>query len=155
MQLSQEDLPAGQPGQTPVESAPVLAKDCRDLLDLMLADLPSTGSSTSTPQGISQVLPGDMEVPPSSPSVPNVPNVLLEATPSCKQPRKTSSDSSTRSPDLEVWSDPLPISPPFLDPQSLSAFSAATQMSSSVGETQGGWRNQKKKKKDKPPPPLV
>ncbi|KAL7399702.1 hypothetical protein ABVT39_010838 [Epinephelus coioides] len=154
MWRSQEDLPAGQLGQVPVERAPVSSKDCRDLLDLMLADLPPTGSPTSTSQGLNQVPMGDMGVPPSPPSFPNA---FLETTPSRKRAQKTSSDSATPSPDLEVWSDLLPTSPPFLDPQSLSAFSLATQMSSGMGEAEGDWRKQKKKKKKrtKPPSPMV
>lgn len=135
-------------------SAPVSTKDCRDLLDFMLADLPTPDGTVNTPHLVSQAPAGGTGVPPSSPPPPDIP--LADA--SCrKRPQVTSEDSSVSGPDPEVWSDPLSTSSPFLDPQCLTAFSVATQMSGSVEEMEKNWTSQKKKKKKKKDmsPPMV
>lgn len=144
MQQSQNILSVGQRVQTLIEIAPVSSEDCRDILDLNFANLPSPVSATMDPP-VANKFPGDEgEVPPSFPLPLDLP---LECTPSRKRPKEPSGDSSINSPDQKVWPDPLSISSPLLDPQCLSAFSITTQMNSGVEETEGNPRTQKKKKK--------
>lgn len=111
MQQSQSILPGAQRAQTLIEIALVSSEDCRDVLDLMFADLPSPVSAAMAPLVANRFAGGEGEVPPSFSLPPDHPH---ECTPSRKQPKEPSGDSSINSPDQEVWPDPLSISSPFL-----------------------------------------
>lgn len=151
-QQSQEVLPPGYQEQPSIERPPVSSRDCRDLLDLMLGDLPSPGGAAGTSSlETNQVLSGGTEVLPSLTLLSDTP---LACTSSRKRSQETSGDSSFTSPDPEVWPNPLSISSPFLDPKSLSAFSVTTQMNSGTEETEWNSRTQKKKKKKRQSPSM-
>lgn len=133
---SQEDLPAGQ--STPAVRTAVSAKDCRDLLDLMLTDLSTTADNLA-----SEVV---LERTPPIAEEKNIP----EPTSSRKRGQDISGESSSGSPDPDKWASAVSNSSPFLDPHCLTAFSEATQMRDEEGvenKENKDWRTQRKKKK--------
>ena len=152
MQHPQNGLPSGHRVQTPIEIAPVSSEDCRDLLDLMFAELSSPVNATVASLVANHLADGEGEVPPSFPLPHDLP---LECTPSRKRSKEPSGYSSMNSPDQKVWPDPSSISSPFLDPQCLSAFSMTTQMNTGVEGTGGNRHTQKKKKKKGKSPPTA
>lgn len=137
---TQDNLPAAQP-PAPANSTAITAGDCRDFLDAMMADLPSPPEyGPHTPVDVAEESPQ-----PLSPLPDNSP---VRST-SQKRPQETSGDSSSLTQlDSQVWPSPLSTSSPFLDSQSLSAFSSATQMKDKAGEDMN-WHTKPKKKKKK------
>ena len=112
-------------------STAICASDCRDRLDNLLAEIPTpprTSSDTAQPTP-----DGDNQPPPSS-------------------QKRLQQDSAEESIvlDTQVFTDMFSSSVPFLDAQSLSAFSTATQMSvAGEGKTWQHKKPRKRRRKDK------
>ncbi|KAK2900067.1 hypothetical protein Q8A73_013196 [Channa argus] len=146
------DTMAVQPTPTPI-SRLGSTKECRDMLDLMLADLSNlerdTNRDVTIEEGCCPPKDKGLRTPALvSPLTCASSDLLLPR----KRSRETSTDSSTNSLDADKWLHLQTNSLPFLDSGGLTSFSEITQMKNKEvegiqNECCDAWKTQKKKKK--------
>lgn len=143
-QDTQIDLPAAQ-HPAPANSTAISARDCRDLLDTLMAALPVTPELPSDASDS-----GAREKESDRPTKP--PSLLLDSSseqqtaPQKRQQQESSGESLLMG--AQVWPSPTSTSASFLETENLLAFSSATQMREAEGESIWQQRPPRKKKKD-------